>query len=40
MDSLMKDDKLVQYGAKIKPKKKTKPVEILDENVIKVLWYL
>ncbi len=37
MDSLMKNDKPAQFEAKIKPKKKAKRDEILDEDVIKVM---
>jgi len=37
MDSLMKNDKPAQFQAKIKPKKKAKRDEILDEDVIKVM---
>lgn len=37
MDSLMRNDKPAQFEAKIKPKRKAKREEILDEDVIKVM---
>ncbi len=37
MESLMKNDKPVQFEAKVKPKKKAKREEILDDDVIKLM---